>query len=202
MRARVTLPAKLCLAKKERKTKSKRDLTTKHLKTDRADAWRLFPGRRIPRLPHAKLRGRQPRGRIPQTERHPEHGQKEAIQHPHGGNRQHPSPFRCHKRKPKIIFPRVLVHPRSLSQEAAVIDDEIGEISGEFGDNVSLSARGAGRRVSISPGEPDIPELAPPELPPDDDVSVSCCDRLKVVQGNHMKALLWKNALWMWRNVP
>lgn len=85
-------------------------------------------------------------------------------------------------------------------QEAAVVDDEIGEISGEFGDNISMSGRGAGRRVSLTPG--DEVDVAPPELPPDEYVPAKCCDRLQVVQGSHLRALLWKNFLWMWRNVP
>jgi hypothetical protein len=38
--------------------------------------------------------------------------------------------------------------PTGTINEAAVIDDEVGEISGEFGDNVSMSSRG---RVSIAP---------------------------------------------------
>lgn len=31
---------------------------------------------------------------------------------------------------------------------------------------------------------------------------VRCSDYLCVVKMHHMKALLWKNFLWMWRNVP
>lgn len=81
----------------------------------------------------------------------------------------------------------------------AVIDDEITEISGEFGDNVSMSSRGAGRRVSISPE--DI-VLTPPELPPDDEVPMKCIDYFKIVDMMHVKPLIWKNFLWMWRNVP
>ncbi|GLV38511.1 oskyddad, partial [Carabus blaptoides fortunei] len=52
--------------------------------------------------------------------------------------------------------------------DAAVIDDELGEISGEFGDNISMSSRGAGRRVSLAP---DGITESPLELPPDDERS-------------------------------
>ncbi|KAJ8985043.1 hypothetical protein NQ317_016954 [Molorchus minor] len=81
--------------------------------------------------------------------------------------------------------------------DAAVLDDEVGEISGEFGDNVSMSSRTG--RVSIAP-EP-LAETQP-ELPPDDRPEVSLKDYLKIVKMNHMQALIWKNFLWMWRNIP
>lgn len=72
-------------------------------------------------------------------------------------------------------------------------------MSGEFGDNISMSSRGAGRRVSIKPE--DIIE-SPPELPPDDEVPMKCLDYFKIVDMMHLKPLIWKNFLWMWRNVP
>ncbi|XP_018579949.1 ABC transporter G family member 20 [Anoplophora glabripennis] len=81
--------------------------------------------------------------------------------------------------------------------EAAVLDDEVGEISGEFGDNVSMSSRTG--RVSIAP-EPNA--AVPPELPPEDEPETSFKDYLKIVKKNHMRALIWKNFLWMWRNIP
>lgn len=80
------------------------------------------------------------------------------------------------------------------------MDDEGGEISGEFGDNISMSGRGAGRRVSLVPDEASEP--MPLDLPPEDDPKISTCDRLSCVNLNHMRALLWKNFLWMFRNVP
>lgn len=82
-----------------------------------------------------------------------------------------------------------------------MIDEEAGEISGEFGDNISISARGAGRRVSLVPDEVS-PDIFPSDLPPEEEPEVGVCDRMSCVNGNHMKALLWKNFLWMWRNVP
>lgn len=87
--------------------------------------------------------------------------------------------------------------PSGTINEAAVIDDELGEISGEFGDNVSMSSRGG--RVSIAP-EPT--ENAPPELPPDEEPPMTCSDHFKIVKLSHMRALIWKNFLWMWRNAP
>ncbi|KAG5679693.1 hypothetical protein PVAND_009246 [Polypedilum vanderplanki] len=72
-------------------------------------------------------------------------------------------------------------------------DDDHGEISGEFGDNISMSSRG-----------PDLaspPIIHAPPLPPDDEPEYSCWDYLSILKKNHMKALIWKNFLWMWRNV-
>ncbi|KAL3268092.1 hypothetical protein HHI36_007219 [Cryptolaemus montrouzieri] len=88
--------------------------------------------------------------------------------------------------------------PTGVVNEGAAIDDEICEISGEFGDNVSIASRG--RRVSISPDSVDA--VAPMEIPSDDEPVVKCTDYLKIVKMNHMKALVWKNFLWMWRNIP
>nr|CAI5834721.1 unnamed protein product [Callosobruchus analis] len=82
--------------------------------------------------------------------------------------------------------------------EGAILDDELGgEISGEFGDNVSMNSRTG--RVSIAP-EPSADH--PPELPPEDEPEVSWRDYLKIVKMHHMHALIWKNFLWMWRNIP
>ncbi|XP_012140627.1 ABC transporter G family member 23 [Megachile rotundata] len=62
------------------------------------------------------------------------------------------------------------------------------EMSGEFGDNVSLSSR----RKSIVVEETLVPELPPEEKGP---------SKFQMLNGQHMKALIWKNFLWMWRNV-
>ncbi|CAG9865018.1 unnamed protein product [Phyllotreta striolata] len=88
--------------------------------------------------------------------------------------------------------------PGGAVNPAAVLDDEVGEISGEFGDSVSVTSR-TGRRVSIAP-EPMIE--TPEELPPDEEPDMSFKDYLKIVKYNHMRALVWKNFLWMWRNIP
>ncbi|XP_067007499.1 ABC transporter G family member 23 [Anabrus simplex] len=69
--------------------------------------------------------------------------------------------------------------------------DQNSEISGEFGDNVSLS----NRDVEIpQPGETI-------DLPPEEEPETKITDYFKIVAPNRMKALLWKNFLWMWRNV-
>ncbi|XP_026670751.1 ABC transporter G family member 23 isoform X2 [Ceratina calcarata] len=65
-----------------------------------------------------------------------------------------------------------------------VIADD--EMSGEFGDNVSISSR----RKSIV-----INDVS--ELPPEEQGS----SKFKMLDPQHMKALIWKNFLWMWRNV-
>ncbi|KAK9885990.1 hypothetical protein WA026_014776 [Henosepilachna vigintioctopunctata] len=88
--------------------------------------------------------------------------------------------------------------PTGVVNEAATIDDEVCEISGEFGDNISIASRG--RRVSISPDTTDI--ITPMEIPPDEEPPVKCSEYLKILKTNHMKALIWKNYLWMWRNIP
>ncbi|XP_023287880.1 ABC transporter G family member 20 isoform X2 [Orussus abietinus] len=63
------------------------------------------------------------------------------------------------------------------------------EMSGEFGDNVSISSR---RRSIAVTDDNNVPEL-----PPEEKGSSS----FKPLDSNHMKALIWKNFLWMWRNV-
>ncbi|CAG9761014.1 unnamed protein product [Ceutorhynchus assimilis] len=89
--------------------------------------------------------------------------------------------------------------PAGAVNEAAVLDDEVGEISGEFGDNISMSSRTA-RRVSIAPDA--SVETIPLELPPEDEPEVKFTDYLKIMKWSHMHALIWKNFLWMWRNIP
>lgn len=39
------------------------------------------------------------------------------------------------------------------------------------------------------------------DLPPDDEIERSLKDRLTLFSSCHMRALIWKNFLWMWRNV-
>ncbi|XP_049823612.1 ABC transporter G family member 20 isoform X2 [Aethina tumida] len=90
----------------------------------------------------------------------------------------------------------VIAVPAGAVNEAVVVDDEVGEISGEFGDNVSMSSRGG--RVSIAPE----PSEAQPDLPPEEAPPATVKDYLSIMDMNHMKALIWKNFLWMWRNAP
>ncbi|XP_011864940.1 PREDICTED: ABC transporter G family member 20 [Vollenhovia emeryi] len=68
-------------------------------------------------------------------------------------------------------------------------DDDTEEMSGEFGDNVSISSR---RKSVAIVDNSNVPELPPEE---EGDSKYTVCNPL------HMKALLWKNFLWMWRNV-
>lgn len=89
--------------------------------------------------------------------------------------------------------------PSGSVNDGVILDDEVCEISGEFGDNISMSSRG--KRVSIAP---EVVEVAAPiELPPEDEAPpVEFIEYLKFLKGNHMRALIWKNFLWMWRNIP
>uniref|UniRef100_A0A1B6DVQ2 Uncharacterized protein n=1 Tax=Clastoptera arizonana TaxID=38151 RepID=A0A1B6DVQ2_9HEMI len=70
--------------------------------------------------------------------------------------------------------------------------DDSSEISGEFGDSVSV----LNARAVIANEQPADP------LPPDDDIDWTWKDYLTIYKSYHMKALVWKNALWMLRNVP
>lgn len=70
-------------------------------------------------------------------------------------------------------------------------EEDIGEISGEFGDNISMTLRGIETITTDVPAPPLPPEEEPPE-----ETDVVC-----FVKPHHMKALIWKNFLWMWRNV-
>lgn len=69
-------------------------------------------------------------------------------------------------------------------------DIDPNEISGEFGDHSS----------SIVPLPKVSNELTPP-LPPSEEQPRTLIDYVKVFRPHHMKALIWKNFLWMWRNV-
>ncbi|XP_018405590.1 PREDICTED: ABC transporter G family member 20 [Cyphomyrmex costatus] len=68
-------------------------------------------------------------------------------------------------------------------------DDEIDEMSGEFGDNVSISSR---RKSVVIVDDGNVSAL-PPEEKGD--------SSKHTINPMHMKALIWKNFLWMWRNV-
>ncbi|XP_033207957.1 ABC transporter G family member 23-like [Belonocnema kinseyi] len=80
----------------------------------------------------------------------------------------------------------ILVSVTGVSPEANVDD----EMSGEFGDNVSISSR----RKSIVVTEEEIAAVLPP-------AEVGGKSKFKMLNPTHMKALIWKNFLWMWRNV-
>lgn len=44
-------------------------------------------------------------------------------------------------------------------------------------------------------------DITTPPLPPSEEKPATFIDYIKVVRPHHMKALIWKNFLWMWRNV-
>ncbi|KAL7295350.1 hypothetical protein TKK_0011237 [Trichogramma kaykai] len=62
------------------------------------------------------------------------------------------------------------------------------EMSGEFGDNISICSR----RKSCSTDAKD-----PLALPPEEEGSTQS---RWILNPKHMKALIWKNFMWMWRN--
>lgn len=82
----------------------------------------------------------------------------------------------------------------AISNPALDLSDEQSnaEISGEFGDNISMSS--ACHDPITSTATP-----APP-LPPEQQINTSFWDNLNVISWEHLHALIWKNFLWMWRN--
>ncbi|XP_050536009.1 ABC transporter G family member 23 [Daktulosphaira vitifoliae] len=76
------------------------------------------------------------------------------------------------------------------------ICDNTSEMSGEFGD--SISPVPLSKRMSICSGHVNNTEL---ELPPEANIQMSFFERCKIFKAHHMRALIWKNFLWMWRNV-
>ncbi|CAH0721255.1 unnamed protein product, partial [Brenthis ino] len=75
--------------------------------------------------------------------------------------------------------------------DPTAVEDEIGEISGEFGDNVSMSSKGRGIVV-----ESNLVEA----LPPEDKSPSGLLQRIKPMQLHHMQALVWKNFWSLFRN--
>ncbi|KAI8423035.1 hypothetical protein MSG28_014123 [Choristoneura fumiferana] len=73
------------------------------------------------------------------------------------------------------------------------LEEDLGEISGEFGDNVSMSSKG---RVVVTPDIASPMEALPPEEKP----PTTCFERIKPMQWRHMKSLMWKNFLSLFRN--
>lgn len=71
-------------------------------------------------------------------------------------------------------------------------DEDHNEISGEFGDH-SLSVVPLPLKASS--------DISAPPLPPLEESPATLIDYVKILRPHHMKALIWKNFLWMWRNV-
>lgn len=44
--------------------------------------------------------------------------------------------------------------------------------------------------------------MLPSEIPPEEEREVPFKEYLKIIKPTHMRALIWKNFLWMWRNAP
>ncbi|XP_028158018.1 ABC transporter G family member 20 isoform X6 [Ostrinia furnacalis] len=86
----------------------------------------------------------------------------------------------------KVELP-AMANPAATDAE----EPEIGEISGEFGDNVSIHSKG----VAVAP------EFVPPvDMPANAVPSQTIFDKIKPVKAHHMKALVWKNAMSLLRN--
>ncbi|KAM7364217.1 ABC transporter oskyddad isoform 1-T2 [Cochliomyia hominivorax] len=83
----------------------------------------------------------------------------------------------------------------AISNPALDLSDEQNpaEISGEFGDNISMSSA---VRDPISSSATPAPPLPPEQITP-----TSFWYNLHVMRSHHLHALIWKNFLWMMRNV-
>ncbi|KAH8404302.1 hypothetical protein KR215_006683 [Drosophila sulfurigaster] len=83
----------------------------------------------------------------------------------------------------------------AISNPALDMSDEqhAAEISGEFGDNISMSSAARDPITTTAP--------AAPPLPPVQEIPTSFWYNLHVMQSHHLHALIWKNFLWMTRNV-
>ncbi|XP_063236406.1 ABC transporter G family member 20 [Bacillus rossius redtenbacheri] len=94
------------------------------------------------------------------------------------------------KKRRRSTFMKEVMGP--IAPEDSPDVDTTSEISGEFGDNISVSIKDM-RTVT----DGDILN----DMPPEDEVEKSKLDCIKFLTLNRMKALIWKNFLWMWRNV-
>ncbi|KAL1137708.1 hypothetical protein AAG570_009404 [Ranatra chinensis] len=95
------------------------------------------------------------------------------------------------RRRSSILSDIVAAATATMPETPGVVNegfDNSSEISGEFGENMSVS------NIKIAPIE-----IADP-LPPDDETDWSWKDALHIFTPHHMKALIWKNFLWLIRN--
>lgn len=88
------------------------------------------------------------------------------------------------KRRRSSYMQEVMGPPGPAEVEAT------SEISGEYGDNISLSSKDVNPVDSYHS-----------DMPPEEETGWDVVDYLKVVSPNRMNALIWKNFLWLWRNV-
>lgn len=82
--------------------------------------------------------------------------------------------------------------PTMTNPALDISEDDHCEISGEFGDNISMSSRG---RDVITPDP-----IAPIPLPAEETPEVSWHEKFKFAKLHHMRTLIWKNFIWMMRN--
>ncbi|XP_073969170.1 ABC transporter G family member 23-like isoform X2 [Rhodnius prolixus] len=102
------------------------------------------------------------------------------------------------KRRRSSIVSDVVAHTASTLPELqdGIVNDAfetMSEISGEFGDNMIAN--------NARPASPPPPPAPVDPLPPEETVECSWKDAFQIYASNHMKALIWKNILWMWRSV-
>ncbi|XP_018804572.1 PREDICTED: ABC transporter G family member 20 [Bactrocera latifrons] len=83
----------------------------------------------------------------------------------------------------------------AISNPALDMSDEhnTADISGEFGDNISMNSA---IRDPITAAE-----MPASPLPSDKEPPATLMQHLDVISSHHMRALVWKNYLWMLRNV-
>lgn len=83
----------------------------------------------------------------------------------------------------------------AISNPALDMSDEhnTADISGEFGDNISMNSA---IRDPITAAE-----MPASPLPIDKEPPATLMQHLDVISSHHMRALVWKNYLWMLRNV-
>ncbi|XP_032523469.1 ABC transporter G family member 20 [Danaus plexippus] len=82
--------------------------------------------------------------------------------------------------------------PALPDPSADIEEAEIGEISGEFGDNVSMSSKG---RTIVTETHATIEAL-----PPEEKQNRAFIERIKPMKLHHMEALIWKNFWSLFRN--
>lgn len=92
-----------------------------------------------------------------------------------------------HLRPPFIIFSINRVRLCEQNPALDMSDEDHNEISGEFGDH----------SITVAPHF----DISAPPLPPEEEAQRPLIDYFKLFKPHHMKALIWKNFLWMWRNV-
>lgn len=97
------------------------------------------------------------------------------------------------RRRSSILFEVTQAATATMPELGGVVNesfDNTSEISGEFGDSIPTIKQAA---HAEQPADP---------LPPDEDIEWTWKDYISIYKPNHMKALIWKNTLWMLRNVP